>query len=397
MSHRTQVLFLGGVFARENEAEVIEQSKKGVEFSANNMQMKLIDGLKSVADTTVLSAPFIGSFPNRSTWFHFRGFSSAQDLCKYVSFNNVWGFRNISRARALKRNLSSFIRLNAERKMIVAFSAHAPFLVAAAYAKKKDPGIRVCFVVPDMPQYMNLEQNRSKIYDICKHFDIALIQKHIKIVDSSVVLTDAMASALMLKNRPYTVVEGVIADIAEITNNKHEKRHDTVNILYAGKLYYKFGVKNLVEAFVQIPDNNYRLILCGSGDLDGYIKSMAALDSRIIYAGQVSPQQVQIQISDADVLVNPRRNDDIYTSFSFPSKNIEYLLSGKPLVAYMLDGMPVCYKDFIYEIRSDKDSVVAIKEAILMAANDEQSEIAKRYSKFYKYALEHFPLHHHFC
>ena len=40
------VLFLCGVFAKENEAEVIAQAKKSVEFSANQMQLKLIRGLK---------------------------------------------------------------------------------------------------------------------------------------------------------------------------------------------------------------------------------------------------------------------------------------------------------------------------------------------------------------
>lgn len=54
------VLFLCGVFAKENEAEVIAQAKKSVEFSANQMQLKLIRGLKEVTDTQVISAPLSG-------------------------------------------------------------------------------------------------------------------------------------------------------------------------------------------------------------------------------------------------------------------------------------------------------------------------------------------------
>ena len=62
------VLFLCGVFAKENEAEVIAQAKKSVEFSANQMQLKLIRGLKEVTDTQVISAPFIGHYPNQSIY-----------------------------------------------------------------------------------------------------------------------------------------------------------------------------------------------------------------------------------------------------------------------------------------------------------------------------------------
>lgn len=43
---------------------------------------------------------------------------------------------------------------------------------------------------------------------------------------------------------------------------------------------------------------------------------------------------------NADVLVNPRQNDDEYTKYSFPSKNIEYLMTGNAVMAYMLDGIP---------------------------------------------------------
>ena len=44
------VLFLCGVFAKENEVEVIAQAKKSVEFSANQMQLKLIRGSKPPSD-----------------------------------------------------------------------------------------------------------------------------------------------------------------------------------------------------------------------------------------------------------------------------------------------------------------------------------------------------------
>lgn len=65
------VLFLCGVFAKENEVEVIAQAKKSVEFSANQMQLKLIRGLKEAANTQVISAPFIGHYPNQSRSLYF--------------------------------------------------------------------------------------------------------------------------------------------------------------------------------------------------------------------------------------------------------------------------------------------------------------------------------------
>ena len=385
--NKIKVLFLGGVFAKENEQEVIHCSKKGVEFSANLMQMKLIGGLKSVGEIEILSAPFIGSFPNYSSQFYFHGFQKQQSLCEYVSFCNLWGIRNFSRSHALKEKLKRFIQEDSDQKVIIVYSAHTPFLAAAAFAKKRDPRIKICFVVPDLPQYMNLEKH-SALYDLCKKADILAMKRHMEQVDAAVVLTDAMAAKMGLEKIPHFTAEGVIETLPVIRKKQETctKEKETIEILYAGKLHSKFGVKKLVDAFSEMPNPEYRLLLCGNGDMAAYIQKKSQEDKRINYLGQISPQQVQEYMLRADVLINPRPNDEDYTRYSFPSKNIEFLMSGKPVAAYMLDGMPHIYKEFIYEIHSDMDAIHAIQMAITEAAHADQSEIDKRFMKFWEYA-----------
>lgn len=380
------VLFLCGVFAKENEAEVIAQAKKSVEFSANQMQLKLISGLKEVTDTQVISAPFIGHYPNQSRSLRFSGFTNPQHICRYVSFNNIWGFRNLSRARALKKAVRAFSLDGNEEKLIIVYSAHDPFLAAAAYAKKLNPKIRLCFIVPDLPQYMNLEAKRGFLYNFFKGFDIKSIKEHIKCVDTSVVLTEAMAKALQLTDRPYVVAEGIVDSIPE---NRNSTAHaETVNIVYAGKLYFRFGIRSLVEAFSLLQDSSYRLILCGNGDAVEYLQKCAMEDSRIILPGQVSPEKVQEYISSAAVLVNPRPNNEEYTKYSFPSKDIEYLSSGKPTVAFLLDGMPKCYQDFLYVVDPNRDISCAISDALKAAISAPKEETEKRHKKFLQYAAK---------
>lgn len=380
-----EILFLGGVFAPENEAEVLTHTKKGVEFSANQMQIKIISALRELVPTHVLSAPFIGHYPNQSDWAYFRGFSEVQTLCEYVSFNNLWGYRNISRTAALIRKMQPFLERKDSRKLIVVFCTHDPFLAAAAHAKRKDPDIRICLIAPDLPQYMNLEANRSWFYDFCKQFDIRAIQNHIRTVDASIVLTEDIAASLQLNDRPYAVVEGIVDRLPEITPT--ERAADgTMNIVYAGKLYERFGVRTLVEAFRAIQDPRCRLILCGNGDAVAFIRDAAHSDPRIQYAGQVSPREVQAYLRRAAVLVNPRPNNEAYTRFSFPSKDIEYLLQGKPVVAFMLDGMPACYRDFLYEIQPTNDPVKALKTALEDAMFAPQEEIWRKYLAYREYA-----------
>lgn len=388
---KTTVLFLGGVFARENEAEVIAQSKNGVEFSANQMQIKLIEGLRDKIEIKVISAPFVGSYPNRSGIFWFHGFDVSQESYSYVSFCNLWGFRNLSRSFSLKRALRGFISCKNTNKLIIVYSVHDPFLSAASYAKRKDPAIKICLIAPDLPQYMNLEEKQSYCYKFFKRIDIYSIKNHLKNIDSAVVLTNEMVKALKLEGIPHMVQEGVITEIS----NAYLKARGIVNedkvvkIVYTGKLYDRFGIKNLIDAFMTIKKSNYRLILCGDGDAVGYALEKSIFDKRILYMGQVSPSKAQEYISDATVLVNPRPNNEEYTRYSFPSKTIEYLLSGNPVVAYKLNGMPENYRNFIFEVDEDIEPIEALSVSIKKAVRASDEECRRKYESFYQYAKEH--------
>ena len=181
-----KVLMLCGVFAKENEQEVVRHARAAVEFSANVFQQKLIEGFRWLdKDFSVISAPFVGAYPNASDIVRFRGFADRQSLCSYVPFNNIWGLRNFSRAAALKKAVREFIRDEDGQKLIVVYCPHTPFIEAAVYAKKKDPRIKICLYVPDLPHYMNLNADRSWFYDLAKAYDIAVMTRLMKKVDDA--------------------------------------------------------------------------------------------------------------------------------------------------------------------------------------------------------------------
>ena len=374
------VLFIGGVFACENEEEIIENTKGYVEFSANIFQKKLIKGFKQNKEViTILSAPFIGSYPNRYKKIFFKGFESEQFEYRYVNFCNIWGYRNFSRAKSLKNEIKNIIlKENKSFDLILVYSAHEPFLEAAVYAKKLLPETKICFVVPDLPQYMNLDKNKTIIYDIFKKIDIKKMQYLMMKVDSFVVLTEQMKEVLNIGNRPYMVVEGIIEELQDSIIVRQEVK--VKSIVYAGKMNFAFGIKNLIDSFTKLKGSDYRLILCGDGDAHNYVENSCKKDKRIIFKGQVSSEMAKQIIENASVLINPRPNDCVYTKYSFPSKNIEYLMSGKPVVAYMLDGMPDMYADFIEVINNNSDLT-----QILQKACDEKKN-QKRYELFYAYA-----------
>ena len=65
----------------------------------------------------------------------------------------------------------------------------------------------------------------------------------------------------------------------------------------------------------------------------------------------------------ATVLVNPRQNNEEFTKYSFPSKTMEYLSSGIPVVAYKLDGIPDEYDAYIQYV--EDDSIESLKKKLI--------------------------------
>lgn len=382
-----KILMICGYFAPENEAEVIEHANAAVEFSANEFQDKLIKGFSGAdAQVEVLSAPFIGSWPNASDIRVFQGFEKEQSRCRYVRFHNAWGYRNLSRAATLKKAVKPFALDPEPEKLILVYSAHTPFLEAAAYAKKLDPRIRVCFYVPDLPQYMNLRADRSRLYDIAKAFDNAKMRRYMACVDQYILLTEQMKACLPVEQKQWMVIEGIL-DGQRLEEKPEPLCNDGPKyIVYTGKINEKFGVMNLVQGFSLLPDSDCRLVLCGSGDCMDAVRAAAEKDERIMVLGQIPPAEANAWQRRAAVLVNPRPDNEEYTKYSFPSKNVEYLLTGRPVAVCMLSGMPACYRDFIFDM--GQGTPEEIQQALSLALEATPDETEQKHRAFLGYARE---------
>jgi glycosyltransferase involved in cell wall biosynthesis len=142
-------------------------------------------------------------------------------------------------------------------------------------------------------------------------------------------------------------------------------------LVYAGTLKRKFGILNLVKAVHALDKPNIELMICGRGDAEDAIVEYTGKDPRIQLLGQISAEESAALIQSATVLVNPRQNNEEYTQYSFPIKTMEYLLSGVPVVAYVLDGMPDEYKDHLFLV--EDDSIEALSRKIEEVMNMPES------------------------
>ena len=144
-------------------------------------------------------------------------------------------------------------------------------------------------------------------------------------------------------------------------------------VMYAGGLHERYGLKKLTEAFMMLPQENFRLKLFGSGPFVEKLKTKyTKKDSRIQYMGVAPNAEVVAAELDASLLVNPRPTHEEFTKYSFPSKNIEYMASGTPLLTTKLPGMPKEYYPYVFLI--ENESVEGYAKALerVLAQSDEE-------------------------
>jgi glycosyltransferase involved in cell wall biosynthesis len=235
------------------------------------------------------------------------------------------------------------------------------FLNIAKLIKKVNPSIHICLIAPDLPEYMSLNEKQSLLTRLSRAVDLFLINKSLNIVDSFVLITEHMKDPLKVGNRPYVVVEGMVPTNSNSDVLERNKKEKIKSILYTGTLIKKYGILQLLSAFSLIDDENYRLIICGSGEAEAEIKANCKLDKRVSFMGLLAPERIKDLQEKATVLVNPRQNDNSFTKYSFPSKIMEYLISGTATVAYKLSGMPDEYTKYIFYIEGDSPQDMADK------------------------------------
>ena len=175
-----------------------------------------------------------------------------------------------------------------------------------------------------------------------------MAQRGLTRYDGYILLAPAMQTLVNPRSKPSIILEGQADEAMRARANTLGSKYQEKVCLYAGMLHAKYGVLRLTEAFSKLSDPDARLVLYGTGDAVDAITEAAKRDARIEYRGVADNAAVVDAELRATLLVNPRPSDETYTKYSFPSKNLEYMASGTPLLATRLPGMPKEYEPYAY-------------------------------------------------
>lgn len=360
---------LFGLFPKEIQEEIYKNSKRDVQNAANILQWNIVRALDEARgekhDFKIVNSLYVPSFPKgyKQLFIPSMPFSHREGAKDFnVGFFNPYLLASTFKYWSLRKFFRKKLAKNSDAT-IMFYAMTLPFAKLGRYVKKKYPKATVCAVVPDLPQYMDTQSIKKAWYKrIVKEKRIREIYSCTKFIDKYIVLTESMKKDLNTEN--YLVMEGIAPKFKEFSYVSRDKKI----VLYAGTLNKRYGIMDLIEAFEIASEKNtdLELHIYGYGDSVTAINEACSKNPSIKYFGTISSDVLESVILNADVLVNPRKNNEEFTKYSFPSKNLDYLSYGIPFIGYKLDGIPSEY--FSYIISPDGDENVELAQKIIDAS-----------------------------
>ena len=187
-----------------------------------------------------------------------------------------------------------------------------------------------------------------------------------------VLLTEAMNDYIRNPGKPYVILEGH-ADISMKEKlPSMDKKQPVRTVFYAGGVSRQYGLGDLTEGFLRSDLPNTRLEIYGPGDYVKELQSIAEQDPRVFYGGMLLNTEIVAKEQEATLLVNPRPTHEEFVKYSFPSKTMEYMASGTPVLTTRLPGMPKEYCPHVYFIEEESADGIATALKTVLEHTDEE-------------------------
>ena len=382
-----RIVFITGLYPVDN-LSYYRNNVKGhsLQYAANEFQWRILEGMfHNKVSIYVLSLPFLPCYPSYAKMRT----DNSNIYCENVTVGKTIAYctlpivKEFSMKFRLRRELVSYCRRYKNEQIYVLTYNSLGFMQEAVKPLKKKFNIKLCSIITDL-----IDDATNPVFKLsfAKYVQAKLEQKTIwqsyRYTDKFILLSKYMTEKIKESINNNIVVEGIAPPNIIVPVKLKSERV----LVYTGAIAKFAGIENLLEAFMATKDMNFRLVICGSGPLNNYVEECVKLDSRIEFRGSVAHEEAVSLQREAFALINPRLPSISLTRYSFPSKTIEYLMSGTPMIGYKLDGIPDEYHEHMF-IPSN-ESVEKLQETIDYVLNNDPWEMMRKAQKAQSFIYE---------
>lgn len=371
-----QLLWIGCL---ESDEAFISKAKKGYELaSAQLSQKNLVKGMEAEIGLPFdsINGSVLPPYPvyqdrviEPIEWSHSEG---AYDIS--VGYLNDRYVNRLYCRKAMLAAARKWIqkRYQGEDLTVFVYSMRSAPMATACYIKREIPQARLFLIVTDLPRFMDLGQTRVKA--ALKRIDGLSIQQMQKRFDGFVLYASPMAEYLKLPDGKWLLMEGSYdaAECRKLPNPMKKKA-----VMYSGKLELRYGIPLLLEAFMSMALKDAELWITGGGNGEAYIRECARKDSRIKFYGFLPNRADVLRLQqEASLLVNLRLPSEPSSKYCFPSKLLEYMATGVPVLSFRLGGIPEEYLPYLCIV--EEETRESIREAIENCLNAEDAALSEK-------------------
>jgi glycosyltransferase involved in cell wall biosynthesis len=170
--------------------------------------------------------------------------------------------------------------------------------------------------------------------------------------------------------QPALHLDGGISEV-KFTHGILPQTGEKRAVLYTGVLDHFGGVNLLVEAFKHVKDPDTELWICGKGGNAALQKAISE-DQRIQFFGTVTEQRLAELSRAATVFVNPRPSSVPENAQNFPSKILEYLSYGNPVISTWTGGLSGEYRRVLTVLKEETPGCIAQTIEEVLGWDDER-------------------------
>lgn len=242
-------------------------------------------------------------------------------------------FRTADRLTGVMRYKRAVKQALKQVDCLMTYNVTYAWMFAPALARRL--GKKSALILAD---YSGEESYHSLARRLYARLQLRVIQKY----DVVIGLSETTKRYLKPNQRFLCVEGGIDQDVydyfGQVSAEEQQYEESITTYMYAGILEPVTGVEMLLKAFSRIDNPAIRLKISGKGSMVKLVQEATEQDHRIIYLGCVPYEEYLSNLKQADVLVNPRNMNLPENENNFPSKIMEYLATGKPIISTRFPG-----------------------------------------------------------
>ncbi len=343
-----KLIYVSSGCSRREFARLVKNGYNHDLPQAQKYHLLLAEGLAEIDDVTVLA---VTARPIDASLTRKKFFRGKEERCGKVHYQYL-PLINLPLLRPVLQRICAkkMIRKKRTHDSVIVCDIWNQSIASAARQVGKRFHIPVIGIITDLPGHRSdayKKQKKSLGGMLAQYVEkrlIASMQRY----DGYLFLAKAMNEIANPNGRPYLVLEGH-SDIQMLkTKNELTQKEVPYVMMYAGTLHRQYGIQMLVEAFLAADNAGWELHIYGTGDYAQELEQIVADYGNVKYFGRRDNDDIIRKQKTATLLVNPRPTDADFVKYSFPSKTMECMASGTPLLTTRLPSMPVEYQPYVY-------------------------------------------------